>query len=729
VAVLLCGGVIGYADSVPLPDEPAVPQASVLYYRDGYTVLARVGVLDRTDVALAQVPVAVRRAVLAAEDRDFYTESAVSVRGLARALWSDTVGGGGQGASTITQQYVRNAYLTQDRTAARKAKEAVLAFKVQDRYPKDEILRRYLNTVYFGRGAYGIQAAAEAYFGVTVERLTLEQGAVLAALIKDPWGFDPAVNPQAAGDRYHWIVSAMVALGWADDRALDPARYPAVADRSPAAQAAAGPLGLVVDAVESELAGQGLSRQVLHTAGLHVVTTLDATAQRLAVEQVTAMLDSQPFGLHAALVAVDPATGAVRAYYGGDRGRGYFDDAAAPRPPAATFKPIVLAEALRQGISAQSRWDGSAPRLFPDRYGVPLVNPGGLQCADCTLARAMVLGLNTTFYAVAQRVGPARVRVLANALGIPARYGTTPTLVDRKGDPAPGRTRADISLGRYPVAPADLASGYATLAAGGVRTERHFVDRVERDGKPWYTTAALSRRVLPAAVAADVTHVLTAVLDARGPVPGRPAAGMTGSQRYLDTADVQDAWMAGYTPQLAAVVWLGRPKPAPIRDIVGNPIEGDGLPLTLWRQFVATALAAVPVAGFPPPADLGRTDVGDAKPWVDHIRPGTRSPAPTAGPGAGGPAGRQSPQPSAPPDGRAASPAPSAKPPAAQLVGAAASQRSSAAQLVGAAASQRSSAAQLVGAAASQRSSASVAPTVRPPLAHPPRVVSARRPV
>jgi membrane peptidoglycan carboxypeptidase len=656
VALLACGAVIAFAGTVPLPDEPPGPQASVLYYRDGHTVLARVGVHDRTDVDLAQIPLPVRRAVLAAEDRDFYGNAGLSPRGVVRALWSDAVGGGSEGASTITQQYVRNVYLTQDRTASRKAKELVLAVKVNDRYPKDEILRRYLNTIYFGRGAYGIEAAAQAYFGVTVDRLTVEQGAVLAALIKDPWNFDPAVNADAARGRYRWILTAMVSLGWADRSVLDPSRYPAVADRTAAAQVSAGPLGLIVDAVQDELAAKGIPPQLLRTAGLRVVTTLDATAERAALDRVSALLAGEPFGLRAAVVAMDPATGGVRAYYGGDLGSGYFDDAAAPRPPASTFKPIVLAEALRQGISTQSRWDGSAPRLFPDRFGSPLVNHAHLQCADCTLAKAMVLSLNTTYYAVAERVGPARVRQLANALGVPDRYGDTPTLVDAKGDPAPGRTRADIALGRYPVAPVDLAGVYATLAAGGVRTDRHFVESVDGGATRWYTASGQPRRVLGAAVAADVTDVLRGVVDADGAVPGHPAAGKTGTQQYLNTPDVQDAWMAGYTPQLAAVVWLGRSKPAPIRDLAGHPIEGDGLPSTLWRQFMADALAGTPPAMFPPPAHLGRTDTGDA------ALPTVRRPDPQAAAASPSRPGKVPPA-SAPPDKKPKVSAPPGKTP------------------------------------------------------------------
>jgi membrane peptidoglycan carboxypeptidase len=614
IVLLLAGAGIGtaagYVASVPLPRDPAVPQASELYYRDGSTILGRVGVNDRTDVPLDRIPLPVRRAVLAAEDRDFYGHVGVSGRGVVRAVWSDLVSGETQGASTITQQYVRNAYLTQERSLGRKAKEAALALKIERRYGKDELLRRYLNTIYFGRGAYGIQAAAQAYFGLTVDRLTYPQGAVLAAVIKDPWNFDPAVDARAARDRWSWILDAMAAQGWITHAEAAGARYPDIAPRSPGDE---GALGLVVDAVEQELARHGVPPQLLHTAGLRVVTTIDAGAEQAALEAVRASLHGQPTGLRAALVAVEPATGAVRAYYGGDQGRGFFDDAVAVRPPASTFKPFVLAAGLRKDISYESRWDGSSPRTFQGRLGVPLYNRDDLQCPDCTLDRAMARSLNTPFYAVAERVGPSAIRQVAVDLGIPPAYQGKPSLVDQPGDPRPGKTRPDIALGRYPVAPVDLASAYATLAAGGVHHDRYLVESVAAAGSGQLYAADPARRVaLSPAVAADVTAVLAHTLDEMGGLPGRPAAAKTGTQQWADTADNQDAWMAGYTPQLAAVVWLGRAEPGPIRDTAGKPIQGDGLPAGLWRSFMSAALTGYPAPALPSPAHLGRVDVGDA---------------------------------------------------------------------------------------------------------------------
>jgi len=504
VLAVAVGSAAFFVASVPLPNDPVVPQASELYYSDGRTVLARVGVDNRTDVRLAQVPVHVRHAVLAAEDHGFYDHYGISTRGVARAAWSNVSSDSSQGASTITQQYVRNAYLTQERNLGRKAKEMALALKIEHRYTKDELLSRYLNTIYFGRGAYGIQAAAQAYFGVTVDRLTLEQGAVLAAVIKDPWNFDPAVDGEQARQRWRWVLAGMAELGWADRRAVAAARYPEIQSRTPAN---AGPLGLIVDIVEGELSRQGIVPQILRTAGLRVVTTVDKDAEDAAIAAVRATLRDQPAGLRAALVAIEPDTGAVRAYYGGDQGPGYFDDATAVRPPASTFKPFVLAEALRQGISYQSRWDGSSPRLFPGRLGVPLYNRDDLQCPDCGLDEAMVLSLNTPFYAVAERVGAARIRQLAIDLGVPPTYGKETSLVDQQGDPRPGQTRPDIALGRYPVAPVDLASAYATLAAGGTRVDRHVVQSAKSpDGTQWYRALPNRRQVLTPQVAADVTR-------------------------------------------------------------------------------------------------------------------------------------------------------------------------------------------------------------------------------
>ncbi|WP_344318601.1 transglycosylase domain-containing protein, partial [Actinocatenispora thailandica] len=550
---------VGWAVGLPLPADPVQPQQSVLYYSDGHTVLARIGVVDRTAVPLSRVPLTVRRAVLAAEDRSFYTHGAVSGRGITRAVWADLTDGGAEGASTITQQYVRNAYLTLDRTVSRKMREIVLAEKLERRYGKDQILGRYLNTIYFGRGAYGIDAAARAYFGVPVERLDTAQGMVLATVIKDPTNFDPAVDPAGARARWRYVRAGLVSQHWLGAGQAARLRFPAT--RPPTEADLSGPSGLIAQQVEWELERHGITAQQLRTGGLRVVTTIDRAAQQRT--EAALRREARSANLAVAVVSVDPQTGGVRAYHGNTKGFGYFDHAGAAAVPGAVFTPLALASAFQHGLDRDRLWDGRSPQQFPDRNGVPLYNPGNAQCPRCTIDEAVAGSYDTVLYRVARATDPVRIVHDVRAAGIAARYDGRPSLVDGPDDPQPALTRPAIALGGYPVSPADLASGYATLGNDGVAVARHVVAAARSwSGTLLYRAAPATRRAFGASAAAqtrDVAGQFPKVPAAAGPTrvlrAPEPTLYRTSVQRQGKR--VRSAWAASADDAQATVVRVG----------------------------------------------------------------------------------------------------------------------------------------------------------------------------
>ncbi|HEX5497249.1 MAG TPA: transglycosylase domain-containing protein [Mycobacteriales bacterium] len=657
LVVGVCGAVY-LAAKVPLPGQVVNPQTSVITYSDGRTELARVFAQNRTEVRLAQVPKPVRLAVLSAENRGFYRDPGFDLKGIARALWNNVRGKDTQGGSTITQQYVKNAYLTTERTYSRKLKELVIAIKLDRRYTKDQILEWYLNTIYFGRGAYGIEAASETYFSLPVSKLTVAQGAVLAASIRSPALYDPQNHPERARARWNFVLDGMVTEHWlspADRAALT---YPKVRtrDTGPGRQLS-GPAGYIVQQVKEELARLGIDEGELNRAGLRVQTTVDKRAQDAAVAAVRQVFDGQPANLRQALVAVDPHTGGVLAYYGGSSGVG-FDYAQAWRAPGSSFKPYVLATALGQSVdgtnsertdrvTVHSRFDGTSPREF---QGVLVHNAGNEQCPDCTVLEAMKRSVNTVFYDMAIQVGPDNVAALAHRMGIPARRtdNDQPTLQ------ADGVTDGSIGIGRYEVRPIDQATGFATIASGGVLHPTHFVRKVtDSNGNVLYDASKDSpdrpTRVLDPRVANDVAFSMEPVAEWSHDAlaDDRPSASKTGTQQLGETPDNQDAWMVGFTPRVSAAVWVGTDHNDPLRTADGRTIFGAGLPGKTWKAFMDTWLAGSPQQDLPDRADIHGGDTGDA------VDPGDGSPGPT--PTGSASDGRPSPTPS-PSDGTGPTP-------------------------------------------------------------------------
>ncbi|RBY92665.1 transglycosylase domain-containing protein [Blastococcus sp. TF02A-30] len=625
-------GVVYASTDVPSPDSITNSQTTVVYYADGTTEMARLGDENRTNVPLDQVSEAARNAVLAAENRNFYEDPGISVTGIVRAAWNNVTGGSTQGGSTITQQYVKNAILrNSEQSFSRKFQELFLAIKLDNNYSKDQILENYLNTIYYGRSAYGIESAAKTYFGVSAAELTPEQGAVLAVLIRSPGSYDPETNPEGAQDRWGLVLDAMVDEGWLTPAERAAAVYPAVLPKvAPSMGIPSDASGLVVNAVIQELRGKGYSDDQIFGGGLRITTTVDKGYQDAALAAITDVMEGEPDNLREALVAVDPKTGAVRAYFGGNDGNG-FDYAQAKRQPGSSMKPYALATALEQGISVTARRDGSNNKTFEDREA-PVVNSGGASCGNCTLMEAMTRSLNTTYYGLAYEVGAENVRETAlAATGMPDTWSDgAPTLAN-----ASGGTGSAIGIGEYEMRPIDQAVGFATFASGGIRRAPYFVAKVtDSEGGVLLENAGdAGEQVIESRVANDVTYALkdVAAYSKRALAGGREVASKTGTQG-LNRQDNSDAWMVGYTPSLSTAVWMGTEGREPIRTVGGSIIYGSGLPGAIWQQFMNTVLEGTPKENLPD-APLIKGDTGEGLPEPTSEAPVTsEAPATSSAP-------------------------------------------------------------------------------------------------
>ncbi|WP_258195471.1 transglycosylase domain-containing protein [Rhodococcus sp. OK519] len=593
-----------FAD-VPRPGDMKTNQVATILASDGTTEIARVVPPEgnRTEVGIDQIPVHVRNAVLAAEDRDFYSNPGFSVTGFARAardnvLGRDSAGGG----STITQQYVKNALVGSERSLTRKMKELVISSKMAKQWSKDEILAAYLNTIYFGRGAYGIAAASQAYFGKPVEELTVAEGATLAAVIQQPSGLDPEFNPTGAQSRWNYVLDGMVGSGTlsAADRAA--AQFPQVIPSAEVdnSSGGGGPEGLVKQQVLQELSASGISEQDLNTEGLQITSTIDPQAQEAAIDSVETYMEGEPADLRTAVVSVDPRSGAVRAYYGGTDGTGY-DFAQAGLQTGSSFKVFGLAAALDQGVPLSQMYD-SGPLTI---NGISIGNVEGESCGTCTIAEALKRSLNTSFYRQMLSIdnGPQAIADIAHKAGIPENIPGVGESLTEPGGVGPNN---GIVLGQYQSRPLDMASAYATLAASGVYHQPYFVQKVvTADGTVLLDrgTPAGEERIDPA-VADNTTAAMmpiAAYSRGHGLAGGRPSASKTGTAQLGDTGANKDAWMVGYTPSLSTAVWVGTEQGLPLENSYGGMIYGSGLPSDIWKGTMDGALKGTDVEKFPTP--------------------------------------------------------------------------------------------------------------------------------
>jgi membrane peptidoglycan carboxypeptidase len=652
---------VAYAlTSVPNPNKIATAQATQVQYADG-TSMGRIG-KNRQIVPLAKMSIDAQHAILAAEDRGFYSEPGISPKGILRALFTNVKGGGvSQGGSTITQQYAKNAFLTQERTYTRKVKEVFISLKMSQTVSKDKILEDYLNTIYFGRGAYGLQAAAETYFAVPASALNAAQSAVLASSIRSPAGYDPTKHPERAKERWAYVLSGMVKQKWLTADAKSALTYPTIAKAR--TTSFPGPLDYVRDQITAELEKQGFTEDRLSAGGLIVRTTIQKNPQKAAQNAVEALVsapsaDPKANAVVGALVAVQPGTGKVIAYYGG-RDAGGFDYASGGKgvQPGSSMKPYVLAAALEQNISLSTTFNGASHQDICGQKDVKN-DAGDPPFGQIDLATALQHSVNAVYVQLACKVGPAKVVEAARAAGIP------------DSDPLDGDTgkptqQIALGSGGYEIHPIDQAAGYATFAAKGKQATPYFVTKVtDLSGNEVYAAKEHVSDAFSAGVAADTTFAMQKVVQggtgSRAQLDGRPTAGKTGT-----TSNNQNAWFAGFTPQLSTAVWLGNRNGGKLT-VPGTTdgVYGGTLPAKIFKAFMEAALAGQPVQDFPPRANVG----APATPTV------TSTPTPSATPSATPTPGTPSPTPSplatlppvletTPPPPTASSPSASPSPP------------------------------------------------------------------
>lgn len=671
---------------IPKPGNIRTNQVSTILASDGSEIAKIVPPEgNRIDVNISQVPVHVRQAVIAAEDRNFYSNPGFDFTGFARAVENNLFGNGDlQGGSTITQQYVKNALVGSAQHGfaglMRKAKELVIATKMSGEWSKDDVLQAYLNIIYFGRGAYGISAASKAYFDKPVDQLTVSEGALLAALIRRPSSLDPAVDPKGAEARWNWVLDGMVetkALS-TNDRAVQTFPQTVPPDLARAQNQTTGPNGLIERQVTKELMELfNIDEQTLNTQGLQITTTIDPKAQQAAEKAVAKYLDGQDPDMRSAVVSIDPRTGAVRAYYGGPDANGY-DFAQAGLQTGSSFKVFALVAALQQGIGLGYQVDSSP--LTVD--GIKITNVDGENCGTCNIAEALKMSLNTAYYRLMLKLknGPQAVADAAHQAGVAKSFpGVAHTLSeDGKGGPP----NNGIVLGQYQTRPIDMASAYATLAASGVYHPPHLVQKVvNADGQVLFDAGDSDKGAeqrIDKAVADNATAAMVPIAAySRGHAlsGGRPSAAKTGTVQLGDTQANKDAWMVGYTPSLSTAVWLGTVQDnVPLVTASGAEVYGSGLPSDIWKATMDGALKGTSNESFPKPTEIGGYAGVPAPPPPPpppaetviqptiEVAPGITIPvgppttitaAPPPPPGApSGPFGPQPPAPPAPPFGQ-----------------------------------------------------------------------------
>ena len=629
--------VVGYQTTKqPNPNKDFQTATTTVFYNDGKSQLGTFEIQNRQPLTYEEIPEDIKQAVVSAENRTFWTDRGISVRGMFRAAWVIARGGDVQGGSTITQQYIKILYLNQSRTFTRKFKELFLAAKINQQLSKEEILTGYLNTIYFGRDAYGIQAASRAYFDVDAKELTVPQAAVLASVLNSPSNFDPReddTNADRLLGRYRYVLQSMSETG-----AITGAQAATYGQKLPpfpkikVNQRYGGPNGFLLKMVQKELTAAGLDSSKVNGGGLRITTTFDKQAQKAAVEsaekyteQAAEAADEKASGLHAAIASVEVGTGEVLALYGGaDYIESSRNWATTARPTASTFKAYALAAGLKDGYSLFSRFNGNT--FTPPGETKPIRNEYSSQYGRVNLIRATALSINTAFVDLVTSMddGAEKVTEMAQAAGAPKGPGW---------DASP----RNLPLGTPEVSPLDQASAFATFANEGTTVANHVVREVrDADGRVIYEAKPAEKRAMSSDIAADVTYALSSVVEEGTGrsvrTLNRPVAGKTGTKDRGD--DITSAWFVAYTKQIStAVMYVAGDSGSDDLDKYRRPGDstffGGTYPALTWADYMEAATDGMKVREFDPPAYVNRDQAMAAEPAPTYSRTSEPAPEPT----------------------------------------------------------------------------------------------------
>ena len=611
---------------VPKPSEFALAQSSTVYYADGTTEMGKFAEINRQSVDASTLPDYVGNAVVASEDRTFYSNKGVDPKGIARALFNNLRGGDTQGASTLTQQYVKNYYVDTTSSYSGKFKQAIMAIKIDREKPKKEILGDYLNTVYYGRGAYGIEAASQAFFEKPAKDMSPSEAALLAGILPSPSAWDPAENPDKAQERWGRVLQFMLDDGYITQAQYNEAKQtgmPKKTKEPQTKQVYSGTNGYLLQMVRSELESKAkLSPEQIDTGGFKIVTTINKKDQEAAVNAVKSLPPGASPNLHKALVSIDPKTGGLLALYGGDdyliNQVNTSTDAIAQA--GSTFKPFALVAALDNGWSLESGYPATSPMTIE---GHEFQNFKNVSLKWASLTQATEQSLNTPYLQLNQE--------LMNADDI--EEGVTAKVANRAGYPEnteglktpEQRTLVQNVLGSASPHTIDIATAYSTFAAQGIRRDTHIVASLKNpDGKNRYTADTKGHREFDEDVMADTTYALQQVVNgANGSANkvaelDRPVAAKTGS-----SSDNKSAQFVGFTPQVVTAVTLYQSGTDGTEESIEpwgeyDEITGSTYPADIFVNYMTVAHEGLELEDFPPAAGLlatrGGTDPQTTKP-------------------------------------------------------------------------------------------------------------------